>query len=249
MDLNILKTIGLTEGEIKIYQALLTLGKARIFTIMKKSKISSSKVYLILDKLIQRGMVSFVIEDNNKIYQTTNPKVVLDLAEQKKQEFDHFKEDFSELIPKINSNRNSIEEESAQVYKGIKGIRAAYENLLGELNPGEEYLFFSIDKEQLTLGGGEFFQNYHLKRVERKIRVRGIIESSLKRYYKKNNNIEKLSKLKFHNLTMPAGIAIGKTRVIIVIFGEINLAYELISKRLTKKYQDFFEKVWKKAKQ
>ena len=46
-----LKRIGLTEGEIKIYLALLDLGQTATGKIIRHSGISGSKVYEVLDRL------------------------------------------------------------------------------------------------------------------------------------------------------------------------------------------------------
>jgi len=89
-----LKKIGLTEGEIKVYSSLISLGPSKIFKIMKRSKVSSSKVYLILDKLMQKGLVSFITEEGKKTYQITNPSNVMALVEEKKQVYEDFKKSF-----------------------------------------------------------------------------------------------------------------------------------------------------------
>ena len=51
MDTKILTDIGLTQGEIKVYLALLKLGKSSTGPIANEAQISRSKLYSILDKL------------------------------------------------------------------------------------------------------------------------------------------------------------------------------------------------------
>jgi len=65
---NILKEIGLTEGEIKIYLALLELGSSSITSIIKRSGISGSKAYEVLDRLAKKGLVNFIIKNNILIF-------------------------------------------------------------------------------------------------------------------------------------------------------------------------------------
>ena len=59
-----LKSIGLTEGEIKIYLALLELGSSSIGQIIKRSGISGSKTYEVLDRLSQKGLISAILKNN-----------------------------------------------------------------------------------------------------------------------------------------------------------------------------------------
>ena len=130
MELELLKKIGFTDGEIKVYDALLKLGKSSTGEIMKKSNISSSKVYLILDKLIKKGLVSFILEHNIKIFQATNPKLILSYIESKREELEDTKKQIQSVIPKIISHMKKEEEESEQVYKGFKGIAVPYNRIL-----------------------------------------------------------------------------------------------------------------------
>jgi len=248
MDLTILKKVGLTDGEIRVYEALIDLGKAPIFKIMKKSKVSSSKVYLILDKLSQKGFVSSSVEDGTKNYQMTNPNSVLDYVNEQKKELNDFNEDFENLIPQINAKKGSFEQESAQVYTGVKGISAAFQNLLKEMKKGEEYYFFSITSDELTSKNMDlFFKNYHNKRIDKGIGAKGIVHPSLKDKFIKDV-LHKNYSIKRYDLTLPTGAIIGKNRVIIPLWGDYDICFEIVSKRVAEKYKRFFEKVWKIAK-
>lgn len=249
MDLNILRKIGLTDGEIRVYQALINVGKSSTGDIMKKSGISSSKVYLILDKLIQKGLVSFISENNVKHFQVTNPKSIIDYVEKQKQELNTIEKDFEKVIPQINAMLGSYEEESAQVYKGISGIRVAFENLLGELEKGEEYCFFAISKEEMSNKQVlNFFQNWHAKRIAKGVYVKGIADTTLRKLYSKTPIFKKMYSLRYYDLTLPTGIIIGKNRINIIMYGEENICYEIISKRAAQRYREFFNKIWAVAK-
>lgn len=248
MDLTLLKNIGLTEGEIKVYSALVELGSAPIFKLMKLSKVSSSKVYLILDKLMQKGLVSFNIADGTKFFQITNPTSILDYVNHQKQELADFNRNFESLIPQILSKKGTFEQESAQVYTGVRGISAAFENLLKELKKGEEYCFFSINSNELRSKGMElFFKNYHQKRIEKGIKVRGIVSPAISPDFMKEV-LNKNYSIKYYQLTLPTGIIIGKNRMLMPLWGETNVCYEIVSKRMTERYQMFFEQLWKAAK-
>ena len=63
MDERLLQDIGLTNGESKVYLALLNLGETKTGELAKKSQVSSSKIYKILDRLEKKGIVV-----SNKIY-------------------------------------------------------------------------------------------------------------------------------------------------------------------------------------
>ena len=57
MNTEILQEIGLTKSEINVYLALLELGSSSTGKIVDKSKAASSKIYEILDRLMQKRIV------------------------------------------------------------------------------------------------------------------------------------------------------------------------------------------------
>lgn len=249
MELDLLRKIGLTDGEIRVYSALLAVRSSPTGRIMKKSKISSSKIYLILDKLIQKGLVSYIIKENIKYFQITNPRTILDYVDREKQELENIKKELGDLVPKIAAHIIE-EEEDAQMYKGVKGIRVAYYNILNELKKGEEYCFFAISQEEAedekVLA---FFTDFHKQRVERGVRVKVISDTTIERLYKKKHVLEKLFTIKHYHLTLPVGVVIGKSRILSIFFGHGEpIAHEIVSSQISKRYQDFFDKIWKIAK-
>jgi len=250
MELSLLRKIGLTEGEIRVYSALLSLGNSPTGKIMKKSGISSSKIYLILEKLIRKGLASYITKNNVKHFQITNPKTILDYIDKEKQELEETKKQINHLIPEITTQMKKEEEESAQIYKGVKGIRVAYFNILNELKRGEEYCFFAVSLEEAQdKHVMDFISNFHRIRVEKGINVRVISKTEIEKLYKQKHVLGKNYKIRHYELTLPIGVVIGETRILYIFFGSNEpTAHEIISKEITKKYQDFFDKIWKLAK-
>jgi sugar-specific transcriptional regulator TrmB len=61
--INLLKDLGLTEYEAKIYLALLYLKKADTRTIAKETKILQTKAYQVAKKLIERGFLKMMFKN------------------------------------------------------------------------------------------------------------------------------------------------------------------------------------------
>ncbi|MDP1694039.1 MAG: helix-turn-helix domain-containing protein, partial [Candidatus Woesearchaeota archaeon] len=77
MDNRLFEDIGFSKGEVKVYFALLDLGETTIGPLSKKSEITAAKVYPILEKLIKKGLVSFIIKSDTKYFSPANPKRIL----------------------------------------------------------------------------------------------------------------------------------------------------------------------------
>ena len=63
---DVLREIGLTESENKIYLALLDLGDSTRGDIVNKSGVAGSKVYDLLERLREKGLVSIYVKDKVK---------------------------------------------------------------------------------------------------------------------------------------------------------------------------------------
>ena len=85
MQLNQLKEIGLTRGEIKVYQALLGLGESTKTQLAKHSKVSQSKIYEVATKLADKGIISIVKKDGLMHFKAATPQRLLGFLNQKEE--------------------------------------------------------------------------------------------------------------------------------------------------------------------
>ena len=102
-----LRKIGLTQGEVKVYASLLELGPSSSGPIIKRSGVSSSKVYPILDRLILMGLVSYVKRGNKKVFQTTSPMKILELLEKRKEDIEEQKKEIRKVLPGLLRRQKS----------------------------------------------------------------------------------------------------------------------------------------------
>lgn len=247
MEKEILREIGLTEGEIRVYTALIKLGKSSTGAIMDKSGISSSKVYLILEKLIEKGLVSFIIEDNVKKFQVTNPNTIVEYIRKKKDDLQVVEEKSKDLIKTINSLLGKYEEETVQIYKGFKGAQTAFTKLIEETGKNGVNLFFSHDEEELADDVLLFFKKLKEKRLDMKIKTLGIVHPILKKGFEVKVK-EKYYQIRFSKVAPPTPITIGKSSILLTLWGRDPLCIEIRSKRMVEKYKKYFYDAWELAK-
>ncbi len=241
----LLEQLGLSKNEIKVYFSLLELEQSSATPIVKKAKIPNSKVYPILDKLIHKGLVSYVIKNNVKYFQASDPKHLIELLNEKEAQLREQKKEIEGLIPQIELQRKLAKQhQEASVYEGIKGVKAAFISLLNELNSGEEYLVFTLGEELETEALRHFFLDYHKKRIERKIKVRLIAPLRIRETIEKHHLYSGM-KMKYSAQELPTGIFIFKDKVMTLVWGEQPTAFVITSQKNNQQYQKFFEERWK----
>src|SRR3989344_926495 len=131
MDLEVLRKIGLSEGEIKVYKALLELGATSINNIHEKVGIDRRNIYDILNKLIEKGLVSYIEENRRKVFKISNPDKILSYIEEKKSGLDDVRGEVIKIIPAMQDIFKSKKQELfAEIFKGAEGIKAVWDDML-----------------------------------------------------------------------------------------------------------------------
>ena len=64
----------LAKNESKLYLSLLELGSASATQLIQKSGLHRAVVYDILERLIEKGLASFVIKGRKKYFERVNSK-------------------------------------------------------------------------------------------------------------------------------------------------------------------------------
>ena len=81
----ILREIGLSQNEARVYEALLQLGGASVQEIAIKSKVHRRNVYDSLSKLMEKGLASEAFVKGEKNFNAVNPKRLLGLLKEKEE--------------------------------------------------------------------------------------------------------------------------------------------------------------------
>lgn len=249
MNEEILEQIGLSRNEAKVYFALLELEQSSATPIVKKASIPNSKVYQTLDKLIKKGLASYVIKNNVRYFQASDPKNLIEFLNNKEKQIELQKEAIEKLMPQIEmKKRLAKEKQEAEIYEGPEGVKAAFNNLLNSLNKNEEYCVFTLGEELGSEQLVTFFQNYHKKRIQKKIKARLIANIKIKDIIKQHHIYPDMQ-FRFTAQNTPAGIFIFNDKVMTVVWGEVPTAFVIHSKENTQHYREFFEEVWRSGSQ
>jgi len=232
-----LQELGLNRRESICYVSLLELGSSRVGQIVKKTGIPSSKIYEILDKLIKRGLVSYIIKNNVKYFQASDPKNLLNYIEEKKKKLE-------QILPQLLLKQKFSKKQSVEIFEGQKAMLTLFINLINDAKPQELYLVFSINEENKTEHANLFFKNLALRRKEKDLDTR--LLKSLK-YFSKEKHTK--LKLRFANFSLPQGTTIFRDSVILLSWVESPLAIKIESAVFASQQREFFLDIWKKAKQ
>ena len=231
-----LREAGLTENESKIYVSLLELGPSNAGLISRKSGLHRRVVYDTIERLIKKGLVGYIIKNNVRLFQASNPKRILEIIDERKNNIEDIMPRMLELYTKTR------EKEETNFYKGKNGLKTVMEDQLES----------SKEKEILIMGGSPiayeilqfYFKWFDKRRVEKKIKTKIIFNKTDKKI-----NIP-YSEVKFlpDKYTSPLAVNIYGDKVALILWSKENpLAIVIKNREISDGYRKHFNLMWKVA--
>ena len=249
MDTSPLKKAGLTDGETKVYLALLELGTSTVGPILEKSGITRSIIYRILEKLIKKGLVSYITKEKTKHYQSAQPNKLLDYIESREKKLKQNKNKIQELIPQLILKQSMAKKSEANIYEGFRGLMTAYDNRYQKLKKGDEVVLYGLPAEQPE------FHHAYWKKANAKLDNLGIKSRLLYHPDVTDNDLKNRNSYKFCEarkmplkMESPSWVMIYKDVVLIAIpQGEMPFAFEITSQEVADSFKNYFEWFWKQS--
>lgn len=249
METKIFEEIGFTQGEIKVYFALLELRESTIGPISKKSGITSAKTYPILDKLKKKGLVSSIIKSGTSFFQILKLDRILDYLDEKEKKIKKEKLEIKKILPSLMAKRKPQERQYATVYETFRGIKTLYDEMLEyQKKYGENFTCFTLGDEYESKEVNLFFKQYDLKREKFGIKMRIIGLESQREFYLKEYGNNPNIKFRFVKQSIPTGVILFGDNVVTLLWKDVPTAFVIHSKQNAEAYKKFYEDTWKLAK-
>lgn len=248
MDPHLLEEIGLSPGETKVYLALISLGQTKTGPLAKKAEVSSSKVYKILDRLVQKGLAGYVTKSKIKYFSALEPKRVLDYIDQKEQELQQKRMQIEKILPQLELEQSlSGKKTEAVIYEGFKAIKNFYLNILNELKAGETYYVLGAGYGKEKPGVKEFFQNYHTQRAKKKIRVKMLANYDTKDKLVPATSLNSEIRFLPQYLITNMMILFYKNKAFIFFLTKEPIGFLMLNEEAVKSFKIYFETLWRIA--
>jgi len=233
-----LSRLGFSPSEIKIFIYLLKNGSSYPRKISSETKINRSNIYEALDRLIARGVISFITKNKVKWFEARKLESIMSLINEKEEEIKNTKNQLIIDLKKIEFNKDKTSLE-ANVFTGKKGLRMIFEEMLEEKKP----ISLIASQFQFKEIFGSYFELWHAKRVQRKIEQRSIFPLSYKSKLKEREFLE--YKFVDNNFTNPTTTIIYGDNCVFIQWAKEPIAIKINNKEITKSHLNNFNIIWK----
>ncbi len=248
METSLLKEIGLTDNEIKVYLTMLEENENLASTIAEKTKINRSLMYTILNNLMEKGMVSYVVKENRKYFMATDPEKILNVLKEKEELIKIQEEAVTKLIPSLRKLKLPKKEGEikVEIYKGKEGLKTLLEDML------------KTDKEYWCLGYSAlafdvlpyYTSHWHKKRIKMGVKRRIITKEQMR-----SNKAMKLpmtiARYVPDALNIPISTMIYGNKVWIMLPSgkDDHVSILIESDKIANSHRNYFNLLWKIAKE
>jgi sugar-specific transcriptional regulator TrmB len=176
-----LESAGLSDPEIQVYLALLSLGSQPASIVAKKAGLKRGHTYNVLALLIRRGIVQEFEKDSVRYFTCCRPAGLLSVLERRSEEIDVQKRNLLKALPLLELIRNPLAlQPKVRFFQGMEGIKEIYEESLRTQNQnlyalGDFDHYFPRERSPEL---NDWMWKYCKRRAERGIWYLGIVNKS-----------------------------------------------------------------------
>ena len=246
----ILEKIGLKKLESKVYLALLELQESQTGNICKFTNIASSNIYNLLDSLLKKGLVSYKVQNNIKIFMPSPPESLNELFLEKQSQLEQERKEISKLISTLKKREIKQKPYSNyKYYEGFVGIKSMWHEINNIMTNDYIIRIYTGRRESYERLIG-FYTEHQKLRAKKKIHERLIypkedIKLAMKRKAKFGGELE----IKFMDLKNDAEWGVlGDVVFIQHITEKTPRGFLIKDKTFAKTYEQVFDQLWRIAK-
>lgn len=240
---SVLQDAGLTQNEIKVYLALLRIGKSQTGKIITESKISSGKIYDTLSKLAEKGLVEQIIENNIKQFFASHPNSLLLYMQEREELAAKKTQCIREIVPELELlHMQNTNEGSVFLIKGLRGIKPIIYSVLE--NSRSEIKIMGVRSSKETRFN-TFWQHWHNERVALRRKAKLLFSDKGSKYWKFFDELKFTSVRVIEKMSPSAIMIIDKHSFIFTYENNEMSCIHSTSDSVARSFESFFDSLWK----
>ena len=244
--MEIWKKLGFSDGEGRVYEAILHSENATLQGIHEATGIERRNVYDIINKLISKGLVAYITENGHKIYRINSPGSIMGYLDEEEKVLEQKKKALSAELPALlkayHSSKPSFD---VRIYRGKEGVKA----LFNEMLDFPDIYFIGGNWGMVKYLGKEWTDRWMERRVKKRAWMHDIltVEPKLIAKYPSPKQLYEVKALP-QEFGSPNVICTFGNRVANLFWGEALFAFQIENQEIARNHVAYFKYVWKTLK-
>jgi len=161
-----LRNLGLTEIEEKVYLTLLEEGPSLAGHISRRSGIHRRMVYDATERLIKKGLISYIIKNNRRLFEAVDPERLLQLTQEQEA-------GIKDILPQLKLAYSlSREKQETTFFKGHAGLKSVLED---EIREGKELCILAASPVAQQMFPA-YFHWFDERRKQKRIKAKMLVD-------------------------------------------------------------------------
>lgn len=244
---NTLQKLGLNLQEIRVYIGLLEMNESATGKLCKHTNITSSNIYFLLENLIKKGLASYRLQNNTKIFMPAPPEALEELFLEKQRELEEERIQVREAVLSLKKVQLTEKPQSNyKYYEGMNGIKSIWKEINEHMNENMTLKIYTARKQSYERLVG-FYNEHHALRKQKKVKEWIIFPMDDKELAARRK--DKHTMVRFLPLTNNAEWGIVDNKFFLqYITGKIPRGFLIEDKIFAKTMEEVFDKLWDEAK-
>lgn len=238
--ISILKDLGLSQNEAKVYTALIEMGASTATKISEKSRVHRTNVYEALDRLKKKSLVACVTKKKTTLFEATDPATLSIIIKEKEAKLNAILPQFK-LAQQLSQKKDSV-----HLGEGLIAVKNAYNSTLEKNKP----IYTMGSPKAASDVARHFLDKFHRQRIAKKIPMYHIYNADAK------ERIDVIKKWPYTYVRVlpakfnsPVSTGICGDEVTLKFWNKKDgMAITIKSEKVAKAYQNYFDLLWEMAK-
>ena len=165
-----LLSLGFSIKDIRVYLALLELGRGTVSKIARMAGINRTTAYDILDNLVQKGLATELSEGKKQSYLAESPDKLEVIAKEQLRQHELAVDEIKNVIPELKSIHTKGDRPVVRFYEGVEGLKHVWEETL----TAGETIRALASVEVTNKGIPDYFPKYYKRRAAKGIKIKAI---------------------------------------------------------------------------
>lgn len=234
---NKLISLGLTERQAIVYVRSLELGTFSVSELASKAGIKRPTCYLVLDELLQKGLVSIAASLKKTKYRAESPDILKKQAETQMITAQRLSGDLLKIF------NQKAEGPTMRYFSGQKAIQGIFDDVLKVKS--REYLYIGSGKDVIDTVGKDYIDEWLKQRIEKNIIAKSIRMKStevMEDIYQ--TNIMRELKIAPEGIHIAETIFIYDNKVAIISTPQENFGFIVENKEFSNTMRGLFSALW-----
>jgi len=236
----ILRDIGFSKNESKVYLTLLRLGSSSATNIIQESGLHRSNVYDVLESLTKKGLVAHILKEDVKYFEVTPPHNLSNILKERELRL-------SNILPQLLIKTRSIKQDvKIQIFEGYSDLKKMITHFV---NNKVDYYSYGIPR-QFPKVLKSWLPIHHRDRIKKRVHLKIIFNEGAEDRARIVNEMEFAEARYFpKEFAAPVSTEISGDEIMIIHWAEKPLIIHIKSKEISDSYKRYFNLLWNIAKQ